>query len=175
MSAIIQRAMAFATAAHGSQKYGMHSYMVHPENVVQVIKIFSEEFDEPLICAGYNHDTIEDTDTSYNDLQKIFGTEVAELVYAVTDELGRNREERHVKTYPKIRQNDKAIALKLADRISNVSYSIADRESRFVMYLKERQGFEEALRGTGTHKPMWEQLDRLFDQGIKLGLNRKLE
>ncbi len=167
----IAEAILFAKAAHGSQRYGQHEYIVHPENVVQVIKIFSDELDESLIIAGYLHDTIEDTPTSYSDIKKKFGAEPAELVYAVTDELGRNRAERHVKTYPKIAANKKAIALKLADRISNVAYSIANRESRFLMYLKEHDGFKQAL-SNGTHKAMWDQLEKLFLQGVALNLDK---
>ena len=58
--------------------------------------------DQTMTSAGYLHDTIEDTDTSYRDLFDRFGEEVAELVYAVTSELGRNRAERNRKTCAKI-------------------------------------------------------------------------
>ncbi len=169
----IEQAIAFAEKMHGDQKYGPHKYIVHLENVAQIVKIFSADWNEDLIIAAYLHDTIEDTPASYSDIKKVFGENVAELVYAVTDELGRNRKERHAKTYPKIAALPMAITLKLADRISNVAYSVADRESRFAMYLGEHKGFSEAFKKDNTNQKMWEHLEKLFEQGVALGLDKK--
>lgn len=169
----ISKAIEFAVQMHGNQKYGPHKYIVHLENVAQIVKVFSQ-WDQDLIVAAYLHDVIEDTPASYSDIYKLFGLRVAELVFAVTDELGRNRKERHEKTYPKIASNNDAITLKLADRISNVAYSVADRErNRLRMYLGEHKDFKTFFYGHKEHERMWEYLEKLFEQGVELGLDKK--
>ena len=80
-------------------------------------------YDESIIIGTILHDTLEDTTLSYNDIKKAFGKEVAEIVYCVTDELGRNRNERKEKTYPKIKANWKATVVKICDRIANITQS----------------------------------------------------
>ena len=132
-----ERAMHFATIAHGGQIYNDEvPYVVHLQAVVTVLKRFG--FSDPVMeCAGFLHDTIEDTNTSYKKIATKFGTSVAELVFAVTSEMGRNRAEKNAKTYPKIRGNDLATALKLADRIANVEYGMATDGGKRDMYVKE--------------------------------------
>jgi (p)ppGpp synthase/HD superfamily hydrolase len=117
---------------------------------------------EPLI-ASFLHDVIEDTARSYSDLKKDFGINVAEIVYCMTDELGRNRKEKKQKTYPKIRSNLKSVILKLADRIANVEHSIKNKNSGFVdMYHMEHEDFQTQLRVYKHADEMWEHLNSLF-------------
>lgn len=161
----------FAEAAHAGQLYAEEvTYTHHLECVVEVLKRFG--FTDPvMISAGYMHDCVEDTTRSYNDIKTRFGEEVAELVYAVTNELGRNRKERNEKTYPKIRGNRGATALKLADRIANVEYSLANG-GKDDMYAKEYPGFKAALcvpsqdwiegLPDSAIDRMWTTLDRLL-------------
>lgn len=159
------RARHFATLAHGSQSYNDEvPYVVHLEQVVNVLSRFG--FDDPLmVCGGWLHDVVEDTNTNYNAIKQRFGYEVAELVYAVTSELGRNRKERNEKTYPKIKGNYAATALKLADRIANVEYGLATGGEMRSKYVEEYPGFKTAiqfqyedLRVTA----MWRHLDVLL-------------
>ena len=97
------RAFLVAEKAHINQIYDIYPYIYH---IKQVVKVAEElGYDESIIIACILHDTLEDTALSYNDIKKAFGEEIAEIVYAVTDELGRNRLERKQKTYPKIRAN----------------------------------------------------------------------
>lgn len=140
------RARRYAELRHAGQTYADEApYSVHLEAVVGVLGRFGY-FDNVIVCAAWLHDAIEDTGTSYNDVRDRFGEEVAELVYAVTSELGRNRKERNAKTYPKlIGAGQLALTLKLADRIANVEYGMANG-GKNDMYAKEFSGFEEALR-----------------------------
>lgn len=89
---------------------------------------------------------MEDGDLSYNDIKKAFGKNIAEIVFAVTDELGRDRKERKLKTYPKIRVNWKATVVKVCDRIVNVRQSKEYNEGLFKMYQKENDDFTHALK-----------------------------
>lgn len=140
----VGRARMFAELAHAGQTYNDEvPYIYHPEQVVKILERFN--FTDPvMIAAGYLHDVIEDTNRSYNDIKKRFGEDTAELVYAVTSELGRNRAERNKKTYPKIYGNYRATALKLADRIANVEYGLAN-DGKNDMYAKEYPDFYNNL------------------------------
>lgn len=145
---IIEKAVLFAEKAHKDQKYGNYPYMYHLE---QVAKIATDlDYDESIIAACYLHDTLEDTSISYNNLKKEFGEEIAEIVYCVTDEIGRNRKERKFKTYPKIRENWKATVVKICDRIANVEHSNISDENLLKMYQKEHAAFRRDL-GSKNH------------------------
>ena len=163
------KARLFAIERHGNQKYSKdaYPYLIHLEDVVNVLKHFGYTEDK-YICAGYLHDTMEDTPTSHNDIKKVFGIEVAEIVYCVTDELGRNRKERHEKTYPKILSNPDAIVVKLADRIANVENGIFNKEYEFVkMYAGEYEEFKKILQTEGVCDEMWAYLDELYLNAFK--------
>jgi (p)ppGpp synthase/HD superfamily hydrolase len=156
---LIEKALKFAIRAHGDQKYGEYPYAYHLQSVANQLGDWgytSEEYQ----CSAILHDTIEDTGTTKEELAKEFTPEIAEIVYAVSDEPGKNRAERHEKTYPKIASNQKALVVKLADRVSNVKASLNDA-GKFKMYKKEYDGFKKALYSE-TNKKMWDELDRLM-------------
>lgn len=158
----VKEAAYLAIAQHGTQTYDGHPYYYHLEQVVDVLKEFG--FTEDVyIISGYLHDTLEDTSISYNDIKKQFGLEVAEIVYAVTDELGRNRKERKLKTYPKIKANPNAIIVKLADRIANLRNSLKMKPEMATMYSKEHTGFRDALYEESCEaEPMWKELEDIL-------------
>jgi (p)ppGpp synthase/HD superfamily hydrolase len=158
----ITRAKYFSEIAHAGQVYaGEVPYTVHLDNVVNVLARFNETGDV-MVCAGRLHDSVEDTNTSYNDIAKRFGLEVAELVYAVTNELGRNRKEKAEKTYPKIHAAGLAATrLKLADRIANVEYGMANG-GKNDMYKEEYRYFRNTLFVAGENSDMWNYLDKLL-------------
>lgn len=160
MSLELQAAEVFAASVHKDQKYGDDPYIRHLNEVVEVLKRFNIS-DKDILIAGYLHDSVEDTDTSLFQIEAMFGKRVSDLVYRVTNEEGKNRKERHTKTYPKIKASDDAITLKLADRIANTEASLEDK-SKLKMYIKEYPGFREALFKSGTHDSMWRHLDFLI-------------
>lgn len=155
-----------AIQAHGNQTYdGIFPYVKHLDDVVAVIKKFG--FSGKFIVAAYLHDVIEDGAISYNKVKTHFGTEVAEIVFCVTDEMGRNRKEKKAKTLPKTASNSDAIIVKLADRIANIEHG-----GKVDMYIKEYDEFCKYLRHdnqSNSCKEMWSRLDEL------LGVKQKVE
>lgn len=152
---LVKEAAYMAISAHGSQTYDEYPYYYHLEQVVDVLKEYGYSEDKYII-SGYLHDAIEDADISYNDIKKKFGEEIAEIVYCVTDELGRNRKERKAKTLPKIAGNKDAIIVKLADRIANL------RSPKMKgMYAKEYAEFKDMLYRPNHADDMWKELDKL--------------
>jgi (p)ppGpp synthase/HD superfamily hydrolase len=136
---IIDRAFLVAEEAHHNQTYDIYPYIYHIKMVYDTAKTLG--YDQSILVACILHDILEDTGISYNDINKAFGLEIAEIVFCVTDELGRNRKERKEKTYPKIRSNWKAVAVKICDRISNVAHSNEYNSKMKECYSKENEDF----------------------------------
>jgi len=155
------RAREFALAAHNTQIYGgIYPYYKHLEDVHDILVrfMFTEEEDLAILTASFLHDTIEDTATSHSDIKKIFGEEIADIVYDMSDELGRSREEKKAKTYSKTRLNHKSVILKVADRIANVTFSSTQNSKHIQMYREEHNDFEKNLRIYRQVDDMWEYL-----------------
>ena len=117
------------------------------------------------MLATWGHDLIEDSRVSYNDVKNHLGQEVADIIYAVTNEKGKNRKERANDNYYKgIRVTPGAVFVKLCDRIANVQYSKMTGSRMFEMYKKENDDFIVQLGwdDTNTH-PYFEMFSYLQD------------
>lgn len=121
-----------------------------------------------LEIAAFGHDLIEDTRSTYNDVKKVTGELAADIIYALTNEKGKNRAERgNEKYYEGIRNQPGAVFLKLCDRIANVQYSKMSGSRMFEMYKKENPEFLKKMgfiEGVG-HRldPMVSYLVSLFE------------
>ena len=143
-------------------------YGFHLDMVVNWVRSYVEEVckDEqdllPIYFAAFYHDSIEDARLSYNDVMKTasqwMDNEQAflatEIVYALTNEKGRNRAERaNEKFYEGIRAVPYAPFVKLADRLANTSYAFskgtADSLRMSKVYREELPRFLEALKVDG--------------------------
>lgn len=164
----VKEAAYFAISKHGNQTYDGYPYYFHLEQVVDVLKEF-EFTEDKYIISGYLHDVMEDCDASYNDIKETFGEEVAEIVYAVTDELGRNRKERKSKTYPKIKANNDAIVVKLADRLANLRNSIQKKPQMAEMYSKEFEVFKKELFDLHHYEArrLWDEIELTLLNTVK--------
>lgn len=155
----VKEARMVAVKAHSGQYYdNIFPYEKHLDDVVAVLK--SHGIVSPkLLKSAYMHDTIEDCNVSYNDIRTYFGEDVAEIVYCVTDEIGRNRKERKLKTLPKTASNKDAVIIKVADRIANINHG-----GKLEMYAKEYFEFRNILKQSDRMaEPLWDTLDGLMD------------
>lgn len=110
------------------------------------------------------HDTIEDCRVTFNDLAKEFGAEVAEIVYAVTNEKGRNRKERaNDKYYQGIRDTPGAAFVKICDRIANVKHSKATGSTMLAKYRQEHSDFIRQVDPESKYLCMWQYLESIFN------------
>ena len=81
--ALIDKAVEYANAKHQYQKRKDGSpYIIHPLAVAEVVAEMGLDMD--AILGALLHDCIEDTDASHEDIEKLFGATVAELVEGVT-------------------------------------------------------------------------------------------
>lgn len=157
----LERALMVATKAHATQTYDIYPYDYHLRQVVSIAQELG--YDETIQVACALHDCLEDTELSYNDIKKAFGKDVAEIVFCVTDELGRNRKERKEKTYPKIRSNWRAIVVKICDRIANMRQSKEYNPTLFKMYEKELETFAVELRNGAQARLMFNEIEKAWE------------
>ncbi len=161
----IRNAMEYAADCHigTNQKYDNHSYTIHLKMVYdfgcKFAHLLHNEEIEFTLAACWTHDTIEDTRQTYNDVKKRCGYEVAEIVYALTNEKGRTREERaNDKYYNGIRALETATYVKLCDRLANFSYSVAHNQRMAEIYRNELPHFKQMLFNE-RFKPMFDLLE----------------
>ncbi len=96
----------------------------------------------PILCACWLHDVIEDCRMTYNDVREATNTQIAELVYAVTNEKGKNRSQRaNYKYYLEMSKVPGATFLKMCDRLANIEYSILSKSRMLKMYQEEHGVF----------------------------------
>jgi (p)ppGpp synthase/HD superfamily hydrolase len=88
----------FAEKKHKCQrrKDGKTPYFKHLEQVVKRLKILGIK-DQDVLCAGWLHDTIEDTNTDYDDIYEKFGKKVADIVASLTKDNSLTKKEREKK------------------------------------------------------------------------------
>jgi len=119
------KAMAFAADKHRFQtrkdKAGT-PYINHPISVALTLMEIGNENDTDLLVAAVLHDTIEDTDTNPEEIQKNFGTNVLNIVLEVSDDKNLSKEERkRQQVLQASKKSSAARKLKLADKICNVT------------------------------------------------------
>ena len=146
---MVARAIAFATKAHEGQfrKGTKRPYIVHPLEVGEIVATLT--FDEEIISAAILHDTIEDTDVTYEDLKQEFGTRVADLVAAESEDKSKTWIERKGHTLEHLKTASQAEKiLTMADKLSNIrsmarDYLLVGEElwQRFNMKDREKQAW----------------------------------
>ena len=129
----IHKAYLFAQEKHKGQldDEGRDYFEAH---CVVVMKILEQVTKDPaIIMAGLLHDTLEDTDTEYDQLKAEFGQRVADLVHEVTHE-GQKDEVGFY--FPRLSTKE-AILIKFADRLSNLTRMSAWNPKRQEHFLRK--------------------------------------
>lgn len=139
-----QKAIKFSGAKHENQKIpgSQSSYLVHLSNVAMETMVaaqHTDNFDQIFaVQVALLHDVLEDTSTTYDELQSVFGTKIADGVLALSKDETLKAETRIPDSLSRIKQQPKEVwAVKLADRISNMQEPPAywDKNKRMT-YLK---------------------------------------
>ncbi len=161
--AMLNRAYVYTVQKHGSQKRASGDpYFSHP---VEVAGLMTElKLDQETIITALLHDTVEDTLATPEEIEKLFGPEVARLVDGVTklskiEAMGENERaaENLRKFFLAMSEDIRVLLVKLADRLHNMRtlhfIKSADKRRRIAhetmdIYapLAERVGMYEYMR-----------------------------
>jgi (p)ppGpp synthase/HD superfamily hydrolase len=120
----LARAYHFAAAAHVNQRrkgVAAEPYVNHLTEVAELVATATRGTDPEIIIAAVLHDTVEDTETSLENVGELFGERVRGLVAEVTDDKAlpkQIRKDLQVEHAPHISRGAKII--KMADKISNL-------------------------------------------------------
>lgn len=121
----LMRATHFAAEKHRGQRRkdaDRTPYINHPIMVVNLLANVGRIVDIETLQAGMLHDTIEDTETTADELEEHFGFEVRSLVLEVTDDKRLEKPERkrlQIEHAPHM--TPKAKCIKIADKIANLT------------------------------------------------------
>ena len=167
----LKKAYEFAESAHATQKrHSGDPYISHP---IAVANILAElRLDGPTITTALLHDTIEDTNITYQDVENKFGKEIADLVDGVTKlsklenqgkeiTLGENFRKLILATAKDIR----VLLVKLADRLHNMRTisSISSDEKRIRIAKETMEIYSPLAERLGMHSIRDELEDLAFN------------
>ena len=142
--------------------------MIHPLDVAYILADL--HMDDGTICAALLHDVVEDTDITNEDIERNFGTEIAEMVAGVT-KLSKIRyvtiEEEQVENYRKMflamGKDIRVILIKLADRLHNMRTLSNLKRDRQIANAKETMELYAPLANRlGIYSLKWELEDLAF-------------
>lgn len=121
---LIIKAMDFAARKHRDQRRKDHAaspYINHPIALAQILVNEAGINDENVIAAAILHDTIEDTDTTPEEIEIHFGAKIRSIVEEVTDNMALPRLERKsLQIEHASRLSPEAALVKIADKIANL-------------------------------------------------------
>jgi guanosine-3',5'-bis(diphosphate) 3'-pyrophosphohydrolase len=159
-------AVHFAADKHRDQRRKDHAatpYINHPVSLAHILTDEGGIDDIDILCAALLHDTIEDTDTTAEELIAHFGERITSIVLEVTDDITQHwtvRKQTQIDHAPHLSYEAKLV--KLADKISNVrdllAFPPADWPTeRKQAYLDFTSAVVAGLKGTNA------RLEAAFD------------
>lgn len=163
------RAVAFAAEKHKDHRRkdaNASPYINHLTSVASVLAEEGNVTDEDLILAAILHDTVEDTETTFEELEEHFGRTIAGIVREVTDDKTLKKEVRkRLQEERAPRVSSRAKQLKIADKICNVRDVMHNPPSGWSIerkqeYLLWTQRVVAGCRGVN------EQLEKAYDEAI---------
>ena len=170
---LLMKAIHFAADKHRNQRrkdINASPYINHPiaVAVAQTLLDIGHVMHVPTLAAAVLHDTIEDTETSHEDLVREFGVEVANIVMEVTDDKSLEKQERKRRQVEHARHlSDAAKQVKLGDKICNVTDILSSppadwTDARKREYLEWAADVVNEVRGANAE--LEEHFDRLVSR-----------
>ena len=164
--ALIDKAVDYANKKHAAQKRKDGSpYIIHPLAVAQIVTEMGLDMD--AILGALLHDCIEDTDASHEEIEKLFGPTVAELVEGVT-KLTRadfsSREQAQMenlrKMFMAMSKDIRVVLIKIADRLHNIRTMQYQTPEKQIAKCQETMDIYAPLaHRLGMQKVKWELED----------------
>ncbi len=169
LSSLLQAA-SFAAKKHRYQKRkgdDAEPYVNHPLEVAKLLATVGKVDDLDILIAAILHDTVEDTETTAEELTELFGATVCGYVLEVTDDKSLPKEERKLKQIEHaLHISDGAKQVKLGDKISNITDVLNNppagwSKERRIEYIEWGEKVVAGLRGVN------EELENYFDEIVR--------
>jgi len=147
--ALLLKALAFAAHKHRDQRRkdpAASPYINHPIALADALVNEGGITDPEVLCAALLHDTVEDTDTTHEELVDAFGSRIARIVAEVTDDARLPKAERkrlQIEHAPLLSREAKLV--KLADKLCNLR-DVADHPPAKWDLERRREYFDWAKR-----------------------------
>ena len=163
---LIDKAVHYADDKHRQQKRKDGSpYIIHPLAVAEIVVEMGLDMD--AILGALLHDCIEDTDASHEEIEKLFGATVAELVEGVTKLTRANfssTEEAQMenlrKMFMAMSKDIRVVLIKIADRLHNMRTMQYQSPAKQIIKCKETMDVYAPLaHRLGMQKMKWELED----------------
>lgn len=164
---LLLKALAFAANKHKDQRrkdMDSSPYINHPISLVNILCNEAQVTDVTTICGALLHDTVEDTETTAEELEREFTEAIRDIVMDVTDDKGLLKEQRKQAQIDHATQiSDRAKLVKLADKISNMRDVLENPPANWS--LQRRQAyFDWALQVVDPMRGAHAALEALFDE-----------
>lgn len=163
-------AISFAADKHRNQRrkdIEASPYINHPIALANILANEAGIEDEKVLVAAILHDTIEDTETTAQELADLFGDDVTAIVLEVTDDKSLPKAERkrlQVEHAPTISRRAKLV--KLADKIANLR-DIASSPPADWPHQRQQEYFDWAKAVVDGLRGIHPTLERIFDEAYK--------
>ena len=171
---LVTRAFNFASQRHSKQRRkgeAQEPYINHLAEVALLVAEATRGKDANLIAAALLHDTIEDTDTTREELAICFNDDIANLVNEATDDKTLRKEKRkQLQITNASKKTQRAKILKLADKTSNLR-SIANSPPKNWDSLRKTEYIDWALRVVAGLGDFPTELKTHFDQAVEKARN----
>lgn len=171
----ILQATRFAADKHADQRRknaAATPYINHPVEVAELLAVVGRVDDEEMLIAALLHDTIEDTDTTRDEIRERFGDAVLELVLELTDDKSLPKAERKRQQVVQAPQKSlRARQIKIADKITNLTSLYEDPPVGWGLD-RQQQYFDWALAVFEGLRGINERLDAEFLRIHGLGVER---
>ncbi len=157
---LVLRAADFAAQRHAAQRRkgpDQEPYVNHLIEVAHHLAQSAEGHDAVLLAAGFLHDSVEDTDTTEQELDHIFGAEIARIVAEVTDDKSLPNHTRKRLQIERITfKSRSAQLLSIADKTANVSSLLRSAptswsRTRIAEYGDWAEAVVTQIRGTDSY------------------------
>ena len=164
--ALLLKALAFAAYKHRDQRRkdaDASPYINHPIALADVLVNEGGVTDHEVLCAALLHDTVEDTDTTHEELVDAFGSRIARIVAEVTDDSALPKAERkrlQIEHAPRLSREAKLV--KLADKLCNLR-DVADHPPAKWDLQRRREYFDWAKQVVDGLRGVHPRLEAAFD------------
>jgi len=167
---VVFEALSFASKMHSTQRRKDNRdtpYINHPIDVAKMLVTVGGITDTDVLAAAILHDTVEDTEATVEDIERLFGKRIRGFVMECTDDKSLPKQERkRLQVLNAPHKSTEAKCIKMADKISNVRDigefpPVLWTKARLVEYLEWTEKVVKGLRGANP------QLEELYDKTLE--------